>query len=663
MTTRYLDVSDVVEYFSYNMTASGIQRVQLEFIRYFTQIGDTATQFVIEDAGSFGFVVVDGGLLMMLVMAVDRGSLTREAMTAHLMKIRASSGRAIPRPGDVFFVSGAFWASSSTLRSLWNAKEKGAQVGFLCYDLIPIRNAEFCDANLSAAFRASFETVCQVVDFIFTISVHVKHDVERLLQSIGLDLPVIALPLAHELAPARGGSVISAKVSKLFDRPYVLFVSTIEARKNHAYALTVWQRLLERGVPDVPDMVWVGRPGWLVNDLMERLDRLDYLDGRLKILNRLSDAELAALYQNCWFTVYPSLTEGWGLPVAESLVFGKPAVVSRTTSLPEVGGDFVWYVDPDNITEGVDLIEGLLRDPAKIETAARRISTSFKPRLWSDVCKDLLTGLETLAGQGGGRRALPTVILAPGEHYPAGGNAVAGNLDWTARERAALEAIFDDGWYAAESWGRWMKGVAGGMTLHTPHDAGNEQYLVLLTFNVAVTWLGRSFSLHCLESGEEAMIPARPARKSQALISIRLPPGPATLIIRADRDDAISGADPRRISLGLVAFGFARADDASEVQRLMEHTKPEADSKPARKAGGDEDDDADETADTALRPDSRDRPTHARSLQVGTKSRLQSKSVFMESSWHMRLVQRARNEGLRPTVVRTLQRLARIIER
>ena len=130
-------------------------------------------------------------------------------------------------------------------------------------------------------------------------------------------------------------------------QPYVLFVSTIEIRKNHRLLVRVWRRLMERhGADAVPVLVFAGQIGWLVDDLLAELAASDYLGGKIVLMPGLSDAELRQAYRGCLFTVFPSLCEGWGLPVAESLAQGKFCVASNRTSIPEVGGDLIDYFDP-----------------------------------------------------------------------------------------------------------------------------------------------------------------------------------------------------------------------------------------------------------------------------------------------------------------------------
>src|SRR5262249_11931898 len=86
----------------------------------------------------------------------------------------------------------------------------------------------------------------------------------------------------------------------------------------------VWQRLLERhGTNLVPNLVFAGKIGWLVDELLDDLEASGYLNGKIILLRNLSDAELQQAYHSCLFTVFPSLSEGWGLPIAESLAHGK----------------------------------------------------------------------------------------------------------------------------------------------------------------------------------------------------------------------------------------------------------------------------------------------------------------------------------------------------
>ena len=173
---------------------------------------------------------------------------------------------------------------------------------------------------------------------------------------------------------------------------YVLFVSTIEARKNHRLLVRVWQRLLQRhGADLVPNLIFAGKIGWLVDGLLTDLEANEYLNGKIVLLRGLTDAELQRAYHSCLFTVFPSLCEGWGLPIAESLAHGKFCVASNRTSIPEVAGNLIDYFDPSNEDDALAKIERPLIDPAYLAAREARLQTEFHPRTWAD-CVHALIG-------------------------------------------------------------------------------------------------------------------------------------------------------------------------------------------------------------------------------------------------------------------------------
>jgi glycosyltransferase involved in cell wall biosynthesis len=175
---------------------------------------------------------------------------------------------------------------------------------------------------------------------------------------------------------------------------YALFVSTIEARKNHILAFRAWRRLLEELPADqVPTLVFAGRTGWMVGDLMQQIQNAGNLGGKLVHVEAPDDATLTALYQGARFTLFPSLYEGWGLPVSESLSFGKVCLAASTTSVPEAGGEFCLYHDPDSVTEAVALYRRAITEPGLIQNLEARIRSEYRPTPWSATARAVLDAL------------------------------------------------------------------------------------------------------------------------------------------------------------------------------------------------------------------------------------------------------------------------------
>jgi len=172
---------------------------------------------------------------------------------------------------------------------------------------------------------------------------------------------------------------------------YVLYVSTIEARKNHALLLRVWRRLIERhGAAAVPPLLFVGRAGWHIEELLDGLKASGNLGGKVTIASDWSDAEVKEAYRRCRFTVFPSLTEGWGSPVGESLLYGKFCVASNRASLPEVGGDLLDYFDPADDDDAFEKIERVIFRKGYLETREARIRDEYRSPTWADCARALV---------------------------------------------------------------------------------------------------------------------------------------------------------------------------------------------------------------------------------------------------------------------------------
>jgi len=143
----------------------------------------------------------------------------------------------------------------------------------------------------------------------------------------------------------------------------------------------------------VPDLIFAGR---LVGGMVQRFNRNISHPGlreRVKIVIEPEDQHLAELYADCLFTVFPSLYEGWGLPIGESLGFGKPVAASNRASMPEAGGGFCVYFDPQNVDEATAVIRDLIEQPKRLAEMKRRIARNFRPPSWADAARGLLSAL------------------------------------------------------------------------------------------------------------------------------------------------------------------------------------------------------------------------------------------------------------------------------
>jgi len=151
---------------------------------------------------------------------------------------------------------------------------------------------------------------------------------------------------------------VEKPVSELIPNNFWLSVCTLEPRKNLRRTLRAYKQYIDINNNPQP-LVLAGGAGWLEDNLNQFIADLG-LTKDVYILGYVDDSTLRWLYKNCWAFVYVSLYEGFGLPVLEAMSFGAAVISSNTTSLPEVGGDAVLYVDPANEIEILEAFEKLM---------------------------------------------------------------------------------------------------------------------------------------------------------------------------------------------------------------------------------------------------------------------------------------------------------------
>lgn len=141
-----------------------------------------------------------------------------------------------------------------------------------------------------------------------------------------------------------------------FDKPYILAVGNLQARKNIVHLIEVYADLVRKGRIDL-DLVLVGQLHWKGNKIEQAIERLE-LGGRVKITGYVSDEELVAIYNKAHIFAFPSLFEGFGIPPIEAMKCEIPVICSNAACLPEVVGDAAVFIDPRS---PADLSEAILK--------------------------------------------------------------------------------------------------------------------------------------------------------------------------------------------------------------------------------------------------------------------------------------------------------------
>lgn len=260
-------------------------------------------------------------------------------------------------PGDILLLPDVMW-TYQTMPSYAALRARGVRIILCLHDLIPIEFPQFVHPMSSRWFQQWLDATTPHVDGIVTVSRTVRDTVrknvaERFPQSRLDPGRIESFPMGVALDECRSNGEVRQAVRAAAGA--YLTVSTLEPRKNHLLLLDAFERVWQR-FPEARLCI-VGQEGWLVEDLVERIRRHPKLGRQLLWFEDLTDTELAWIYEHAKALVFPSLAEGYGLPIAESLLHGLPVLASDTPIHREVAGDFAVYFDPADSGSLAGLIE------------------------------------------------------------------------------------------------------------------------------------------------------------------------------------------------------------------------------------------------------------------------------------------------------------------
>lgn len=297
------------------------------------------------------------------------------------------------RDGDVILLLGSGWQTIDMYRALEPFVRRGVVTPIaLVHDLshIVLKGEQ---TGLSAAVLEGWvRDVSRFVDRYLSYSESTRTDFLAFCRELGIDENrVETFPLAHEFQPGNADAVRPG-VAALSEVRYVLSVGPVAGRKNGDRLVAAWARLAaELGRDRMPALVFAG--GSRRDDLTE--PAANDLGDLVRFVERPNDAELEQLYRHALFTVYPSLYEGWGLPIGESLWFGKLCVTSGTSSMPEVGGAFCDYFDPYDVDSMATALRRPVAEAGYLERREAEIDRS-RLRSWDESADALLAAVARL---------------------------------------------------------------------------------------------------------------------------------------------------------------------------------------------------------------------------------------------------------------------------
>ncbi len=301
-----------------------------------------------------------------------------------------------PGPGDVILSVGCDWIHKDVAVIGALKHRAGFRLVVLCYDIIPLLHPEFFSVADVARFRSHWLATFALADLVVFNARRIEADARAFCaaQHIAIGRTLV-VPLGYEPPTAQPAAPVRLR-DGLEPGRFALFVSTIEPRKGHRLLVDVWRRLLARGVPQRHrfKLVFVGRRGWMVDALLREIDDAAAFGFTLMHLADADDAELAGLYRAAAFCLYPSLYEGFGLPIIEAFAHGKAVIASTGGAVPETVGGLSPCLDVGDAVAWEALIERWIEDPQARAGHEARIREAFAHSRWAASAVALLAAAE-----------------------------------------------------------------------------------------------------------------------------------------------------------------------------------------------------------------------------------------------------------------------------
>ncbi|MCJ2188342.1 glycosyltransferase family 4 protein [Novosphingobium beihaiensis] len=348
--TVILDISRLISRLRYS-TPSGVDRVEMAYARgLLAHYGEDLVLAAVHPMGRYGRLPRKAALAYLDELeerwASETDAPRQRSLASVLPQLTAlmPTGRGVTsaRDGKAIYVQ----ASPHHLTNAAKVQRILAreQARFLClvHDLIPIEFPEYARPSGAALHRRRMETVAAACAASGGAAIVNSAATGRALAPwLAPETKIHVALLGTETLPPAPPEAASD------GRPYFVCLGTIEPRKNHLLLLNLWRHMVQSLPPqDMPRLVIIGRRGWENEQVVDMLERCPALTGHVEELGGCPDARLSALLRGARALVMPSFAEGYGMPVAEALSLGVPAICSDLPALREVGGTAPDYLDP-----------------------------------------------------------------------------------------------------------------------------------------------------------------------------------------------------------------------------------------------------------------------------------------------------------------------------
>jgi len=327
-----IDITRLVGRFLQGRLPTGVDRVDIEYVRHFSHRCDALVRY----RGKWLFFShADSLKLFDVLIHQDNSQLW---MIRRKVAWYYFFSTAVPFEGQrLLNISHSGLDQEIYRRKLQQYRVKPV---FFVHDLIPITHPEYSRQGENSRHQFRMETVIRYGDGIIVnsndtlarLKAYAKHHSLPMPKSLVAYLATAPLPFP--------------KAHFFMDKPYFVMLGTIEPRKNHWLILHIWREIVEKMGNDAPLLLIIGQRGWECENIIDILERCESIRPCVIEKSTCSDQELSEYLTYAKALLFPSFSEGYGMPLVEALSIGTPVIASSLSVFYEIAGDIPEYLDP-----------------------------------------------------------------------------------------------------------------------------------------------------------------------------------------------------------------------------------------------------------------------------------------------------------------------------
>lgn len=349
---------------------TGIDRVCLAYLNNYAG----KAQGVVWAYGCYHLLSAKSTQWLAHQLQCDVGSLKSLGLLFGLVIRLVKDALITPSKGDVLLQLGHSGLENNQLGP-W-VKKHHLKLYSMVHDLIPLSHPQFTRAGTAPLHAKRMLHMLRWSSGILANSQFTLDCLKDYAKTEGLSLPpslVTHLPPAEMVPPLEVPPIIT---------PYFVILGTIEARKNHALMLKVWQKLIELCGENTPKLVIIGQRGWSCDEVFELLDHDPMFKAHVLELGTCSDKELSTWVGHARALLFPSFIEGYGIPLVEALMLGTPVIASSLAVFHEISGSIPRYLEPDDDVAWLDAVIDFLNPSSESRRNQIGALKKYSPPSW-----------------------------------------------------------------------------------------------------------------------------------------------------------------------------------------------------------------------------------------------------------------------------------------